>query len=95
MISNRSVKKGALGKSSVSTSIFITSYSLVAHVCRKKIVFQTIMLLLSDMQFIKHEACTKVSLYCTKPLLPITKMVNLLLLSHDHVYNIMYIKQYA
>ena len=95
MISNRSVKKGALGKSSVSTSILITSYSLVAHVCRKKIVFQTIMLLLSDMQFIKHEACTKVNLYCTMPLRPITKMVNLLLLSHDHVCNIMYIKQYA
>ena len=79
--------KGALGKSSVSTSILITSYSLVAHVCRKKIVFQTSVLLLSDMRFIKHEACTKVNLHCTMPFFPITKMVKLLLLSHDHVCN--------
>ena len=32
---------------------------------------------------------------CTMPLFPITKMVKLLLLSHDHVCNIMYIKRYA
>ena len=71
---------------------FNQSYSLVAHVCRQKIVFQTIMLLLSDMLCIKYEACTKVNLHCTMPLFPITKMVKLLLLSHDHVYNIMCIK---
>ena len=47
------------------------------------------MLLLSDMPFIKHEACTKVNLHCTMPFFPITKMVKLLLLSHDHVCNIM------
>ena len=46
------------------------------------------MLLLSDMPFIKLEACTKVNLHCTMPLLPITKMVELLLLSHDHVCTI-------
>ena len=87
--------KGALGKTSVSTSIVITSYSLVVHVYRKKNVFQTIMLLLSDMPFIKHEACTKVTLHCTMPLFPITKitkMAKFLLLSHDHVCNIMCIK---
>ena len=69
--------------------------SLVAHVCRKKIVFQTNMLLLSDMPFIKHEACTKVNLHCTMSLFPITKMVELLLLSHDHACNIMFIKRQA
>ena len=52
-------------------------------------------LLLSDMPFIKHEACTKVNLHCTMPLFPITKMVKLLLLSHDHVCKIMYIKRYT
>ena len=50
------------------------------------------MLLLSDMPFIKHEACTKVTLHCTMPLFPITKLVKFLLLSHDHVCNIMCIK---
>ena len=50
------------------------------------------MLLLSDMPFIKHEACTKVTSHCTMPLFPITKMVKFLLLSHDHVCNIMCIK---
>ena len=79
-------------KTSVSTSILITSYYFVAHVCRKKIVCLTIMLLLSDMPFIKHEACTKVNLHCTMPLFPITKMVELLLLSHDHACHIMCIK---
>ena len=69
--------------------------SLVAHVCRKKIVFQTNMLLLSDMPFIKDEACTKVNLHCTMSLFPITKMVELLLLSHDHACNIMFIKRQA
>ena len=49
-------------------------------------------LLLSDMPFIKHEACTKVNIHCTMPLIPIIKMVELLLLSHDHVCNIMCIK---
>ena len=39
-------------KTSVSFSILITAYSLVAHICRKKIVFQTVMLLLTDMPFI-------------------------------------------
>ena len=53
------------------------------------------MILLSDMPFIKHEACTKVNLYCTNPLFPITKMVELLLLSHGHVCNIMCIKRFA
>ena len=48
--------------------------------------------LLSDMPFIKHEACTKVSLHCAMPLFHITKMVEFLLLNHDHVYNIMCIK---
>ena len=85
------VNKGCPGKTYVSTSILITPYSLVAHVCRKKVV-QTIMLLLSDMPFIKHEACTKVNLHCTIPLFPITKMVELLLLSHYHVCNIICIK---
>ena len=51
-----------------------------------------IMLLLSDMPFIKHEACTKVNLHCTMTLFPITKMVELLLLSHDHACHIMCIK---
>ena len=37
------------------------------------------MLLLSDMPFIQHEACTKVHLHCTMSLFPITKMVELLL----------------
>ena len=67
-------------------------HSPLAHVCRKKIVFQIIMLLLSDMLFIKHEACTKVSLHCTMSLFPITKRVELLLLSLYHVCNIMCIK---
>ena len=82
-------------KTSVSSSILITSYSLVAHVCSKKFVFQIIMLLLSDMPLIKHKACTKVNLHCTMPLFPITKTVELLhvLLSHDHVCNIMCIKR--
>ena len=80
------------GQTSVSTSILITLYSLVAHVCRQKIVLQAIMLLLSDMPFIKHEACTKVNLHCTMPLFPITKMVELSFLSHYHVCNIMCIK---
>ena len=44
------------------------------------------MLLLPDMSFIKHDACTKVNLHCTMPLFPITKMVKLLLLSHDQHY---------
>ena len=34
---NKPIFKGAPGKSSVSTNILITLYSLVAHVCRKKI----------------------------------------------------------
>ena len=50
------------------------------------------MLLLSDMPFIKHEACTKGNVHYTMPLLPITKIVELLLLSHYHVCNIMCIK---
>ena len=82
---NKPICKGCPRKTSVSTSIQITSYSLVAHVCRKKIVSQTVILLLSDVPFIKHEACTKVNLHCTMPLFPITKMVELLLLSHYHV----------
>ena len=45
--------------------------------------------------FIKHEACTKVNLHCTMPFFPINKMVELLLLNHDHVCNIMCIKRYA
>ena len=63
--------------------------------CLQKTVYQTIMLLLSDMPFMKHEACTKVNLHCTMPLFPIIKMVELSLLSHDHVCNIMCIKRYA
>ena len=59
---------------------------------KENFFFQTIMLLLSDMPFIKHEACTKVTLHCTMPLFPITKMVKFLLLSRDHVCNIMCIK---
>ena len=91
---NKPIFKGCPRK---NNCIIITSYSLVAHVCRKKIVVQTIMLLLSDMPFIKHEACTKskVNLHCTMPLFPIIKMVELLLLSHDHVCNSMCIKRYA
>ena len=89
---NKRFSKGALGKTFVSTSILVTSCLLVAHVCRKQIVCQTIMLLLSDMPFIKHEACTKVNLHCTMSLFPLIKMVELLLLSHDHVCNIMCIK---
>ena len=92
---NNRFSKGALRKTSVSTSILITTYSLVVHVCRKKIVFQTSMLLLSDVQFIKHEACTNVNLHCTMSLFPITKMVELLLLSHGHVCNSMCIKRQA
>ena len=42
--------------------------------------------------YIKHEACTKFNLHCTMSLFPITKMVELLLLSHDRVWNIMCIK---
>ena len=89
---NKLILKGCPRKNICEYSILITSYSLVAHVCRKKIVFQTIMLLLSDMPYIKHEACTKVNLHCTMPLFPITKIVKLLLLSHDHVCNIMCVK---
>ena len=50
------------------------------------------MLLLSDMPFIELEACTKVNLHCTNPLFLITKMVELLLLSHDHACHIICIK---
>ena len=53
------------------------------------------MLLMSDMPLIKQEACTKVNLHCTMPLFPITKMGELLLLSHAHVCNIISIKRYA
>ena len=59
---------------------------------QKENYLQIIMLLLSDMPFIKHEACTNVNLHCTMPLFPITKMVELLILIHDHVRNIMCIK---
>ena len=59
------------------SQILITAYRLVAHVCRKKIVFQTIMRLLSDMPFIKHEACTKINLHYRMILFPITKMAEL------------------
>ena len=76
---NKLISKGALGKTSVSSSILITVYSLVAHVCRTKIVSQTVMLLLSDMPFIKHYACTKVNLHNRMILFPITKMVESLL----------------
>ena len=48
--------------------------------------------LLSDMPFKKHEACTKVNLHCAMPLFHITKMVELLLLNHDHVCNIICLK---
>ena len=82
---NKPIFKGCPRKIICKYQHFKHTDSLVAHVCRKKIVFQTIMLLLSDMPFIKHEACTKVNLHCTIPLFPITKMVKLLLLSHDHV----------
>ena len=51
------------------------------------------MILLSDMPFIKYEACTKVSLHCMMPLFPITKMVELLLLNHDRACHIMFIKK--
>ena len=51
---NKPIFKGCLRKKTpVSTSNLIASYSLVAHVCRKTMVFQTAMLLLSDMPFIK------------------------------------------
>ena len=36
----------------------------------------------------KREICTKVNIYYTCILVPITKMLNLLLLSHEHVCNI-------
>ena len=39
-----------------------------------------------------YKACTKFNLHCTLPLFPITKMVKLLLLSHDHACRIMCIK---
>ena len=44
------------------------------------------------MPFIKHEARTKVNIHYTIILFPITKMVELLLLSHDHVCNVICIK---
>ena len=46
---NKLIFKGCSRKTSVSSGILIVAYSLVAHVCRKKIVFQIVMLLLSVM----------------------------------------------
>ena len=92
---NKPIFKGCPRKIICKYQHFNNIVFSIAHVCRKKIVFQTIMLLVSDMPFIKHEACTKVNLHCTMPLFPITKMVEFFLLSHDHVYNIMCIKRYA
>ena len=51
------------------------------------------MLLLSDMPFIKHEACTKANLHYRMILFSITNMVELLLLSHDHVCNMDRVKR--
>ena len=51
------------------------------------------MLCLSDMQFIKYVTYTKINLQCAMPLFHITKMVELLLLNHNNVYNIMHIKR--
>ena len=67
-------KKGALGKTSkvkhFNHSVFSCSACLRKH---------KIMLLFSDMPFIKHVACAKVNLYYRIKLVLITKMVELLL----------------
>ena len=92
---NKSIFKGCLRKITCEYYYFNHIVFSCSAYLQKEIVFQTIMLLLSDMPFIKHEACTEVNLHCTMPLFPITKLVELLLLSHVHVCNCMYIKLYA
>ena len=56
--------KGCYRKKSVSSNILITAYSLVHMFAERKLSFRqlSVMLLLSDMLFIKHEACTKANL---------------------------------
>ena len=47
-----------------------------------------LLLLLSDIMSMKHEVCTKVNFHNRCKFIPITKMLNLLLLSHEHVCKI-------
>ena len=53
--------------------------------------FQTLLLLLSGIMSMKREVCTKVNFRYRRILIPITKMLNLLLLSYEHVCKISYI----
>ena len=55
---------------------------------QKENCLSDIYVLLSDMPFIKHEACTNVNLHFAMPLFPITKMVKFVFLSHEHVCKI-------
>ena len=73
------------------TSVLIQSCSLVVHVCRNRNFFQTLLLLLSGIMSMKREVCTKVNFHYRCTLIPITKMLNLLLLSHEYVCKIRYI----
>ena len=76
----------------VNRIVFSCSACSQKEICLKRQLCYYCMLLLSDTPYIKHEACTKVNLHCTMPLFPITKMVELLFVSHDHVWNIVLIK---
>ena len=80
--------EGAVEKTSVSIRFLIQSYFLVVHVCRNRNFCQTRLLLLSGIMSMKREVCTKVNFHYRCILIPITKMLNWLLISHEHVCKI-------
>ena len=80
--------EGTDEKTSVSIRFLIQSYSLVVHVCRNRNFFVILLPLLSDIMYMKREDCTKVNFHYRCILIPITNLLNLLLLSHEHVCKI-------
>ena len=75
-------------RKNICIRVLIQSYSLVVHVCRNRNFFQTLLLLLSGIMSMKREFCTKINFHYRCKLIPITWMLNLLLLSHEHICKI-------